>query len=527
MKSVSKFGVILAGLSLASCDKPVTNGLPSPTPVAAATPKPFATPTPPVSGPVAAFTPKAARAFDNVTVNVPAGGRQAFGGFGTSEGNWEGEYQKLTPEQRQTLSEMLWRDLKFKTLRLLINTDQYAAKPGEHNISSFRRQYVDSGMIADAKKQGVTILLLQPDSIPIYMRDTSHKEPQLKDSEIGNYAALIADSIKQIKTETGVLMDATGVQNEPNGLERVTPDQIPKVVSALRTELDRNGLQSVKIIAPEQSSVDGVYYEQIEKLKKDPAAWKALYAVASHSYNMAATDQAADLIAAPNGENLKEYWMTEASENGSEQPGNIFRAVSLASRFLNDVNHRMTHWMHFLGFEKSDPKDNGTRIIAFTASPFSMQVFLKYYVFQQFANAFDVGAIFRASQSEKEGSMTWTFGKKPRITAATAKNPDGSWAVGISNFTADSFSGVQGWGDDNWNKAQGGYTPGQGFNVTIRIDEAKSLGSIPFTVHRTSASLQNAEEGTVIMKDGEVTVPVGPLEVVTLRSGVAPGVAAK
>jgi len=526
MKVLLKVCAIAFLAVLSSCDvRVVPKNLASPKPTLLP-PKtePFATPTPPTSTPtpVAGSTAtsdlQSAPSLENLTITVPPGSRQAFGGFGTSMGNWQGDYQKLTPEQRQTLCEMLWRDLKFNSLRILINTDQFAHKAGGHDLTSFRNQYVDSGMIADAKKYGVTILLLQPDSIPDSMREKGPNGVQLKDSEIGNYAALVADSVRRIKSELGVELDATGVQNEPNGLERITPDQIPKVVKALRQELDKSGFPKVKIIAPEQSSVDGVYYEQITKLKNDPAAWKALHAVASHSYNMATTDEAARFVEAPDGSNLKEFWMTEASENGAEKPGDIFRAASLASRFLNDMNHRVTHWMHFLGFEISDPKDNATRIIPFTAEPFSMQVFQKYYVLQQMANAFDVGAVFRDSQSSKEGDMTWTYGKKPRLTAATAKNPDGSWGIGLSNFTADSFSGVQGWADDNWNKTQGGYTPGQGFFVSVQIDEAKGLGEVPFTVYRTNATLQNAKGETVVMKDGRVTVPVGPMEVVTLRS---------
>jgi hypothetical protein len=85
--------------------------------------------------------------------------------------------------------------------------------------------------------------------------------------------------------------------------------------------------------------------------------------------------------------------------------------------------------------------------------------------------------VFRDSQSTLEGDMTWTYGKKPRLTAAAAQNPDGSWAIGLVNYTADSFSGVQGWADEEWNKSQGGFTPAQTFPVTVRVDELKSRGS--------------------------------------------------
>ena len=126
--------------------------------------------------------------------------------------------------------------------------------------------------------------------------------------------------------------------------------------------------------------------------------------------------------------------------------------------------------------------------------------------------------MFRDNQSSLDGDMTWTYGRKPHLFAATARNPDGSWSVGVCNFTADSFLNVQGWGDDKWNVEQGGHTPGQTFAVTIRADELRTRGNVSFRVRRTNGTVKNAPAGTVIMKNGVVTVTVGPLELVTLRS---------
>jgi len=36
--------------------------------------------------------------------------------------------------------------------------------------------------------------------------------------------------------------------------------------------------------------------------------------------------------------------------------------------------------------------------------------------------------------------MTWTYGKKPKLIAAAARNADGTWAVGLANFTHASFT---------------------------------------------------------------------------------------
>ena len=447
-----------------------------------------------------------------ITVTVAPGARQRFAGFGVSLGNWGREYQRLTPTERQQLSRFHWRDLRLKSLRLWLNLNEYAPAPGQRLTSDFRARYIDSGIVADARRNGVVDLLLAPDNAPEFMKVKRPGGPQdfrLKEESLGDYAALIAEFIRQIRDETGVLINVTGVQNEPNDLDRIAPEQMPAVVKALRAALDARGLRQVRIIAPESANVDSIFYDTVDGLKADPTAWGALSGIASHSYSMAATDEAARRIADARGRNTKEYWMTEASDNGPEAPGDAVRAASLASRFLNDMNHRTTHWVHFIGFEVPDPNDNATRILAFTPEPLQTTIFQKYYYYQQLSNTFPPGALFRDSESSLEGDMTWTYGKKPRVTVAAAHNPDGTWGIGISNFTAPAFK------DDP--QDNGGY-PAHTFEVTVRVPELAKSGAVRFAVHRSSGHLTNASEGQVTMRNGELILRVRPLELVTLRS---------
>lgn len=450
-------------------------------------------------------------AQEAVTITVQPGARQTFAGFGTSLGNWGHDYQKLTPPERTTLSRMLWHDLRFKTLRLWMNTFEYAPTRGAHDLTVFRDCYVDSGIIADAKKQGMTTLLLAPDGMPDYVKAKRAGGPNdyaLKDDEIAAYAGLLADFIARLKAETGVQINATGLQNEPNDLDRIAPEQMGAVVKALRRALDARGLRAVKIIGPENANVDGVFYDVLDRLKADPAAWAALDGIASHSYGMAATDDAAKRIAGTS----KSYWMTEASANGPEAPGDAVEAASLAARFLSDMNHRVTHWIHFLGFEVPDPKDNATRILAYTPNPLRVTVFQKYYYYRQLSDTFDVGAVFRASQSSLDDGMTWTYGPKPHLVAAAGRNPDGSWGVGLTDFTlpeGDAANSRNGF--FNGDKAQA-------YTVTVNVPELANVGAVPFTVYRSSGTLNDVREGNVTMTHGSVTVTVYPLELVTLRS---------
>lgn len=453
----------------------------------------------------------AAHAVEPITITVDPAPRQTFAGFGAGVGNWSLDYQKLTADERATLSRTLWRDLQMTSIRLWINLNEYAPTPGERATKNFRDRYIDSGLLADARANGVTTLLLAPDNCPTFMktkRDGGPGDFAIRDDALADYANLIADFIKQIRDETGVTFDATGVQNEPNDIDRIAPTQFPIVVKALRAALDARGLQRVAVIAPEAANVDDIYYDTIDRLKKDADAWRSLGGVAFHSYSMAATDRAADSL------DGKSFWQTEASANGPESPGDALRATSLAARFLSDMNRRVTHWQHFLGFESIDPNDNATRILAYTPSPLRVTTFAKYGYYKQLAEAFDVGCVFRKSASDVDGAMTWTYGKKPRVTATAARNADGTWSIGVANFTAPTF--------DERVERHDTFDDGHAaspFAVTIVVPELAAAGDVPFTLHRSSATLANAAEGEAVMHAGRLTLPtVGPLELLTARS---------
>ena len=460
---------------------------------------------------------------DVITITVLPGERQVFEGFGASVANFNNHYDALPRATRDELSSMVWRDLKFRTLRLWMPVHEYAKTPGAHDLTVFRHQYIDSEIIADALRFGVTTLLLAPDNVPEYMQE-KHADGTvwLKPSENAAYAKLLADFIARAKSELGVTINVTGIQNEASDEQKFAPAQIADVVARLRGELDARGLRSVKIIASENASANEIFAAEVDAMKANPKAWQALAGVASHSYNMAATEEISARIAGSHGENLREYWMTEAGDNGHEEPGDIFRAMSVSARFLNDINHRVTHWIHFLAFENVRKEDNATCILTFTNEPPAIIRLLKYDTYKQLSDNFDTGARLRHSHSSLEGEMPWTYGKKSRLTAAVAQNPDGSWAIGLANYTAASFSGVQGWADEKWNREQGGYTPAQAFEVTIEIPELKDHAPVVFTMRRTNATTANAPAGTFTMTNGSLTVPVASMELITLRSTPTP-----
>jgi len=467
---------------------------------------------------------------ERVTVTVLPGARQVFGGLGISQNNFRLPYNRLTPERRALLAQLLFRDLRLKVLRLWWDVPTFAPAAGPRNPAPFLEAYARSGVIADARAYGVTTLLLAPDHVPAYLlEDPTKPNSLIKASEAGRYAALIAEFIQLLRDKHGIHIDVTGVANEPPWF---TPATMAGTVRALRTELDRRGLQRVRIVATEQPNNDDVTDSFLAALKADPRAWGSLAGIATHSYNMAAREAEAQFVTGAGGQNIKEFWITESGGGvglpPSEPPLDARQAASMASRFLSDMNHQVTHWVWFLGAEEVDkwPEafDNVPRLIEYQPDRSGdwYLPLLKYYYFKRLSQTFDPGAVFRAVQSSpegkaegREGEMTWTYGRKPRLTAAAARNPDGAWVVALSNYTSDDFVFPAMTQFDRDNTGQVART----FNVTLHLPELAAARAVKFRMHRNSSTLRDVDEGTVTMRDGVVVIPdVGPLQLVTLRS---------
>ncbi len=423
----------------------------------------------------------------SVVVTVEGGARQSFIGFGASLLPDPG-YERLSRDRRTELARLLWHDLNFKVLRLWAEVE----RPG-----SGQEAYVASGMIRDALDNGATTLLLAPGGQGA--------------ANVTKYAQSVADIIGEYR-KRGVVIHDTGVANEPgDGAAAAikSPAQMAALVTSLRAALDATGSSSVKIIAPELANADRQAVEWLDFLRKGEA-WRHIDGYSTHSYNMAATDE----IAARLSETDKEYWITEAADNGPEDVENAGIAASVAARALNDFNHSANVWIFFIGYLSADPHDNATRIIAYDPRRDGADwkvMFLKYYYFKQLSQTFDIGARFRQSRSSLEGSMVWTYGKKPRIIASAAKNPDGSWGIGVVDYTSDDFL------RNDLGMLQRGYGA-QSFLVKLDIQEMHGSGQQVFDLYRSNAGMHDAYQGPVTAVDGSVSIRVRPLDLVTLRS---------
>jgi O-glycosyl hydrolase len=479
----------------------------------------------------------------SVTITVNSQPRQTFEGLGAS--CWgPGEYMQLAPERRAKLNDLVWREGRFKTMRLWVHLKKYAPAPGQRR---FKDEFPDEAttLIRDAQAAGVKHIVLGPYEVPTYLlerlpstvgKDGKEKPgaPHLRPDQFNEHAAIIADFIRDLRDKDHITIEATGVQNEPNDVAdcQFTPVEMVRSVKLLRAALDSRGLQQVKIIAPETVGCGGTWfwtsnsvtlvdnpkaagdplaYAIVDALKADKAAWKALGGISTHSYDGAVTERMANTIVGTD----KEYWMTEFCVGGPEDPGDFFRASVEAATFLSDMNHRVNYWIHFIGYVSNDPGDNGTRLIAYDgniAGDGWLKIFEQYYYLRQLAQTFDAGAVFRQSISSLEDDMTWARGHTPRITVAAARNPDGSWGIGISDYTSNDFP------HHDWNETSLRGKPAQSFAVTVKIEELAKAGELRFEARRIGPQTKDSRQEPLTMRNGQLTVTINPLELVTLHS---------
>ena len=429
---------------------------------------------------IAPVTPK------SVSLFVQAEPHQTLQGFGCSQV----QDDPLPEAVRTQLFDRVFGDLKMNVLRLWVESGD---KSGVAEMKqSFLQTYPDlHRMIQEARRRGIDTLLLAP-----ARGEASPHEPK------ADYARKLATFIALLKTELGVEIQVTGIANEPQGF---TPAQVAECVRALRTELNARGLQKVGIIAPESASADETGLQMIKAIKRDPVAWAGLRGIATHSYNMAAKPEFAQILVGTG----KEYWQTEAGDNGHEDAADVDRATETAARFLNDLNQGVTHWIWFIGFlgspDMSKDGDNATKLIIYDRQQHRVIPLLKYDWLRQLRAAFPNGSRIHSLRAEPGGTLVFSYGAKPALDAAAAQRPDGGWSLAVVNLT-----GVK----PNTEIAR--FQPAT--PLTVRWD-VPTLGAIPelkLKVFRSSANERFVPAGHVAMHAGQITLNIAPQELLTL-----------
>ena len=423
----------------------------------------------------------------SITLNVSSQPAQQFEGFGCSMVDLS--RTKMPDSARAEMFDQVFGDLHMNVLRLWAEAD--TNRTVALMKTDFYRNYVDSGVIADTQKRGVTTLLLAP-----------ARGEKLPTEPMHEYVRKLAEFIQGVKSERGIRINVTGIANEPDGFK---PNQMAEAVRVLRRELNARSLQDVQIIAPEWASADNSALRCIAGIKADPEAWAALRGIATHSYNMAATPDFPKIITGTD----KQYWMTEASDNGNESETDVNRAASISARFLNDMNYGVTHWVYFIGFYDSPDvtkdQDNATKFMVYDFKQQRIFRHLKYDWFRQLRAAFPNGSRIYPLKATPGGDLVFTYGQKPYLNAAAAQRPDGGWSLGMVNL-----SGVKP------NTSISKWYPATTLNVTWHVTGLAADEAVSFSIFRSDVARRFVSDGKATMTKGGLSLILRPGELVTL-----------
>ncbi len=425
----------------------------------------------------------------SVVLTIATKPRQTLEGFGCSMVGINSD--AIPPSIRSEMFHMVFGGLHMNVLRLWV--DSGTNRTVEQMKQEFYRTYVDTQIVAGARKQGVTTLLLAP-----ARGEEKPTEP------MADYARKLAEVIYDVKSERGIDINVTGIANEPG----FTPSQLAEAARELRQQLDVRHLTSVKIIAPEAASADDRALSNIAGIKANPASWTAISGIATHSYNMAATQAFPEIIAGTS----KRYWMTEAADNGHESEADVNRAATLTARFLNDLNHGVTHWIYFIGFADSPDvtkdNDNATKFVVYDVKTRHIFRHLKYDWFRQLRTAFPNGSRLYPVSAAPGKDLVYTYGQKPMLNAAAACLPDGSWSLAVVNLT-----GVRP------NSSISQWHPASPLRVVWKIPPLKNTVGQEFRVFRSDATHRFVPTGRVRLNNGAITLSLKPGELITLSGG--------
>ncbi|WP_354068545.1 hypothetical protein [Bradyrhizobium sp. LB5.2] len=426
-----------------------------------------------------------------VTVTIGSFPAQKFAGFGVSQPSDIPELTRIEPSVLHRMLDLIYRDLNVDILRLWVGSfEDWDVKRMK---VQFRRSYLNHNLLDLVRSRCNARILLAPgrrESVPRERMEV--------------YGEKIADFINDVQNEDGVAFYCTGVANEPEGF---TSQQMVAAVVALRRRLDRLGLVNIGIVAPESASASHISAAFVRDLQANKEAWSGLRAISTHSYNMAADDVMAGLAAD------KEYWITEVGPCFSEdppvdeEPGDDRDAITVAGRFLADMNHRATHWIWFIGVGawSTFPNGGGGSALVRPDGKGGIKVLLKYFYLKHLLAAFDRGALFYPCRSSIGGSMAWGYGPKPPVTAAAAVNPDGTWSVGIANATGILNSPIA------W------YSPESDYLVTLRLPWPYA-GPIQIARTQRNGAASIDKFALSFKSESTLQVRVRPRELVTIRS---------
>ena len=435
-----------------------------------------------------------------MTITAASGARHTLTAMGTTQSVPQ-NYSGLPLDSRLDMARMIWGNdgLGFRACKLW--ADQRRAPNGARMLSSYKKLYDDINSV-------------QPKMIWLY---GSVGDPIAEgfDAYVARHTQMIADC-----KAGGMVFPYTTTDNEPDdptSHAHYPPTRAAELVKDFRRELDKRGLQDVKIVSPECANVDSGGMKYVQNIVDDPVALADVSVFAMHSANMSYTPAYYDLTNVPG----KESWQTEGDANGPQSFNDAGLAAKFAAKACNDINFGANVWMHFLAYDSYDPNDNATRIMGYDPNTGNHQPFLVYYYYKQLRRGFKDGCVLRRSTSNDTRErvyqeMCFTYGDKPAIIGAAGRNSDGSWGLNMVNLTSQPD-----W-LPKWRPPvppdEAIFQPAATYNITYHVAELANAGTVRFSLYRSSSAVRDAYQGSVIMSNGDVTFTIAPMELVTLVS---------
>jgi len=438
------------------------------------------------SGAFAAAAYGATPASAEARISVDPAQGQRFDGFGLSQPLGDTAFAALAPEVQAKGLDFVYGALPVDYFRAWVRSDASVDVAGM--LAQFGKAYLDNAMLAKISERCHPQLILAP--------GTGSQSPE---PDPAAYARKLADFLAALRSRENLLFEATGILNEPDPLRTA---YLAAAVIHLRRELDDRDLHSTKIIAADWANVSSQSVAAIAQLEGIPAANAAIFAWSCHSYNMASTRSMA--VAARH----KQRWVTEAGQGIGDADAppaevNAMDAASLAGRFLTDLNQGVTRWLYFIGLlSTASHKAPGSpwTALALISPSGDITAFNRYFFLKALLETFPRGSIFHACASSLDGTMDWTYGKKPRLSAASAIGPDGRLRLAVVNTTGIAGSRI------SW------YHPAQTLRLGLRLPwRHKVFDGVIIGPDARTRSI-----GQVRMENGQPDPVLKPLEMMML-----------
>lgn len=202
-------------------------------------------------------------------------------------------------------------------MALPIDLRAVSPSQGRRELDEWRKQYLQSELVAKAKAAGVENLVLLPDGIPDYMLANTPSPAAggmrpLVYEFVPKYALLVADVLDQLKQEK-VEFRATSLAGPSPHL---TADQWTALTKYMREIATARGLSSTRLGGVGWSAGDKAGTERLAAIRSDVTAWESIDFVVAQTDDEPSLQAMRKLMqASGQGPVQKPLWLIDSPTN--------------------------------------------------------------------------------------------------------------------------------------------------------------------------------------------------------------------